>query len=98
MRDRVMRTGVRNSLLTALMPTASTSQILGNSECFEPIQSNIFKRSTLIGEFLVVFSLVFFWRTLISMGIWTPELRDRLMAHDSSVQDISEIPEDVRKL
>jgi ribonucleoside-diphosphate reductase alpha chain len=96
MRDRVMRTGVRNSLLTALMPTASTSQILGNSECFEPIQSNIFKRSTLAGEFLVVNRHLM--RTLISRGIWTPELRDRLMAHDGSVQDLSEIPEDVRKL
>jgi ribonucleoside-diphosphate reductase alpha chain len=96
MRVRVMRTGVRNSLLTALMPTASTSQILGNSECFEPVQSNIFKRSTLAGEFLVVNRHLM--RTLIGLGIWTPELRDRLMTNDGSVQSILEIPEDVRRL
>jgi ribonucleoside-diphosphate reductase alpha chain len=96
MREDIRRHGVRNSMLTALMPTASTSQILGNSECFEPIQSNIFKRSTLAGEFLVVNRHLM--RTLIDMGLWTPDLRARLMASDGSVQGLEDVPEHVRLL
>jgi ribonucleoside-diphosphate reductase alpha chain len=94
LRRRVMRHGVRNSLLTALMPTASTSQILGNCECFEPFQSNVYKRTTLAGEFLVVNQHLM--RTLMHLGLWTADVRNRIMSDDGSVQGIQEIPEAVR--
>lgn len=96
MRERVIRVGARNSLLTALMPTASTSHILGNSECFEPFQSNVFKRNTLAGEFVVVNPHLM--RALMAEGLWTPEIRNRLMAADGSVQKMEEVPERIRTI
>jgi ribonucleoside-diphosphate reductase alpha chain len=94
MRARVMMKGARNSLLTALMPTASTSQILGNCECFEPMQSNVFKRSTLAGEFLVVNKHLM--RDLMKLGLWDEGMRKALLAHDGSVQAIASIPDSLK--
>ena len=94
MRARVTTSGVRNSLLTALMPTASTSQILGNCESFEPFQSNVFKRSTLAGEFLVVNRHLMC--ELMALGLWNDGMRKALMAHDGSVQAIPGIPDEVK--
>jgi len=97
LRERVVRVGARNSLLTALMPTASTSHIMGNSECFEPFQSNVFKRNTLAGEFVVVNPHLM--RALMAEGLWTPEVRNRLMAADGSVQKMDDvIPERIRSI
>ncbi len=84
LRARLMVSGARNSLLTALMPTASTSQILGNCECFEPFQSNVFKRSTLAGEFMVVNRHLM--RDLMALGLWNDDMRRMLLANDGSVQ------------
>jgi ribonucleoside-diphosphate reductase alpha subunit len=86
--------GCRNSMTTALMPTASTSQILGNAEGFEPIQSNIFKRSTLAGEFMVVNKHLM--RVLLKSGLWDDDARKRLLENDGSVQMEPRIPERVR--
>ncbi len=96
MRARVMEHGVLNSLLTALMPTASTSQILGNCECFEPFQSNVYKRTTLAGEFLVINTHLV--KSLTSMGLWDADMRRRIMMNNGSVQGIQGIPEDIRRL
>jgi ribonucleoside-diphosphate reductase alpha chain len=86
--------GARNSLLTALMPTASTSQILGNQECFEPYTANIYKRTTLAGEFLVINRHLM--RELMEAGLWTPSLRDELVRSDGSVQGLAGLSQDVR--
>jgi ribonucleoside-diphosphate reductase alpha chain len=96
MRKKVLKHGVMNSLLTALMPTASTSQILGNSECFEPFQSNVYKRTTLAGEFMVINTHLV--RTLIKKGLWNADMKKRIMMNNGSVQNILDIPEDVRKM
>lgn len=89
----IRKYGIRNSLLTALMPTASTSQILGNSECFEPIQSNVFKRTTLAGEFLVVNK--YLMRSLLDTNAWSTTLRRELMENDGSVARIPNLPADI---
>ena len=91
MRRRVMSSGMRNSMLVALMPTASTSQILGNCECFEPFQSNVFKRSTLAGEFLVVNRHLM--KDLMALGVWDEEMRRALLTHDGSVAAIERVPD-----
>ena len=83
--------GVRNSLLVAPMPTASTAQILGNYECFEPILSNIYTRRVLSGEYMVMNDYLV--EDLISLGLWSPELKDKIIANDGSVLSISEIPD-----
>lgn len=83
--------GVRNSLLVAPMPTASTAQILGNYECFEPILSNIYTRRVLSGEYMVMNDYLV--EDLISLGIWSSELKDKIIANDGSVLNISEIPD-----
>lgn len=88
--------GIRNSLLMALMPTASTSQILGNSECFEPYISNIFVRRVLSGEFIVFNKHLI--NDLIHLGLWNEEMRHKLMAANGSVQHLNEIPKEVRDL
>ncbi|MGZ3789341.1 MAG: ribonucleoside-diphosphate reductase subunit alpha [Bacteriovorax sp.] len=88
--------GVRNSLLVAPMPTASTSQILGNNECFEPITSNIYVRRVLSGEFAVVNR--FLVNDLIKMGLWNDKMRNEIIANNGSVQNISSIPEEVKAL
>ncbi len=96
LRKEVMKNGVRNSLLLAPMPTASTSQILGNNECFEPYTSNIYTRRTLSGEFIVVNKHLL--RDLIRLGLWDNELREMLIASNGSVQNIDGIPEDIKSM
>jgi ribonucleoside-diphosphate reductase alpha chain len=96
LRSQILEHGVRNSLLLALMPTASTSSILGNTECFEPKTTNVYVRRTLAGEFIVINS--YLMRDLISLGLWNPELKDKIMLNDGSVQNIENIPEDLKKI
>ena len=96
LKKRVKKYGVRNSLLVAPMPTASTSQILGNNECFEPITSNIYVRRVLSGEFAVVNKYLV--KDLIYRGLWGDRLRQAVMAKNGSVQEISDIPEDLKDL
>jgi ribonucleoside-diphosphate reductase alpha chain len=86
LRGKIKTYGVRNSLLMAPMPTASTSQILGNNECIEPITSNIYTRRVLSGEFAVVNKHLV--RDLITLGLWNEEMKDRIIAHNGSVQYI----------
>lgn len=88
--------GIRNSLLTALMPTASTSQIMGNNECFEPYTSNIYLRKTLAGEFTVVNRHLI--QALIERGLWTPQIYEEILFDNGSVQKIKSIPEDIKKV
>jgi ribonucleoside-diphosphate reductase alpha chain len=92
----VMNHGVRNSLLVAPMPTASTSQILGNNECFEPYTSNIYTRRVLSGEFIVVNKYLL--RDLVNLGLWTPAMKDKIITANGSVQDIAEIPSAIKEL
>jgi len=94
LRAAVKRDGIRNSLLVAPMPTASTSQILGNNECFEPFTSNIYARRTNAGEFVVINRYMV--DELSAKGLWTPEIKDRIMAANGSVQDLHELPPDLR--
>ena len=96
LKARVAKSGLRNSLLTALMPTATTSQILGNCESFEPIQGNVFKRSTMAGEFVVVNRHLM--DDLMSRGLWSEDLRRRLLAKDGSVQAMPEVPDDIKRV
>ena len=96
LKKKIMKTGVRNSLLLAPMPTASTSQILGNNECFEPYTSNIYTRRTLSGEYIVVNKHLL--KDLIGMGLWDTEMKERLMAANGSIQDIPEIPQHLKDL
>jgi len=96
LRLRVMKTGVRNSLLVAPMPTASTSQILGNNECFEPYTSNLYTRRTLAGEHIVVNK--YLMRDLVRLGMWDEEMREAIMAANGSIQGIEDIPEEVRNM
>ena len=92
----VAANGVRNSLLMAPMPTASTSQILGYTECFEPMTSNIYARRTLAGEYVVVNR--YLMNDLMKRGLWTPSLKQQIIAQNGSVQGIAEIPEDIQAL
>lgn len=96
LRAKVKTYGVRNSLLMAPMPTASTSQILGNNECIEPVTSNMYTRRVLSGEFAVVNKHLV--RDLIGLGLWNEEMKDRIIAHNGSVQYIPEIPADLKEL
>lgn len=96
LRERVKRVGVRNSLLVAPMPTASTSQILGNNECFEPYTSNLYTRRTLAGEHIVVNKHLM--RDLVRLGLWNEEMREAVMAANGSVQGIEAIPKEVRNI
>ncbi len=96
LRNEVMTHGVRNSLLLAPMPTASTSQILGNNECFEPYTSNIYNRRVLSGEFVVVNK--FLLKDLIELGLWNPTMKNKLIAENGSVQNIPEIPTELKEL
>jgi ribonucleoside-diphosphate reductase alpha chain len=91
LRRDIKRYGVRNSLLVAPMPTASTAQILGNYECFEPILSNIYTRRVLSGEYMVMNDYLV--EDLISLGLWSSELKDKIIANDGSVLNIPEIPD-----
>ena len=94
MKEDVKKNGLRNSLLIALMPTASTSAILGFNECFEPVTSNIYKRTTLSGEYVVVNRYLI--SKLIELDLWDLKMKERIIADNGSVQNIAEIPEDVR--
>ncbi|PWB24038.1 ribonucleoside-diphosphate reductase subunit alpha [Flavobacterium sp. HTF] len=96
LRKEVMEHGVRNSLLVAPMPTASTSQILGNNEAFEPYTSNIYTRRTLSGEFIVVNKHLL--EDLVKLGIWNESLKQEIMRHNGSVQNINGIPDDIKEL
>jgi ribonucleoside-diphosphate reductase alpha subunit len=96
LRKEVMEHGVRNSLLLAPMPTASTSQILGNNECFEPYTSNIYNRRVLSGEFAVVNKHLL--KDLGKLGLWNDNMKQRLIAANGSVQNIEEIPADLKEI
>ena len=96
LRNEVMEHGVRNSLLVAPMPTASTSQILGNNECFEPYTSNIYSRRVLSGEFIIVNKHLL--KDLVSLGLWNNDMKNRIIAANGSIQKINEIPADIKEL
>ena len=96
LKKEVKQHGVRNSLLVAPMPTASTSQILGNNECFEPYTSNIYTRRVLSGEFVVVNKHLL--RDLIKLGLWSDKMKNKLIEANGSVQNIPEIPEHIKEL
>jgi ribonucleoside-diphosphate reductase alpha chain len=92
----VKQFGVRNSLLLAPMPTASTSQILGNNECFEPYTSNIYTRRTLSGEFIIANKHLM--KDLMNLGLWSENMRQKLIAANGSVQSIPEIPQNIKDI
>ena len=96
LRQQILQHGVRNSLMIAPMPTASTSQILGNNECFEPFTSNIYARRVLAGEFTVVNKHML--KDLIKGGYWTPEIRNQIMADRGSIQNVAAIPAELKSL
>ncbi|UUF15078.1 MULTISPECIES: ribonucleoside-diphosphate reductase subunit alpha [Flavobacterium] len=96
LRKEVVEHGVRNSLLVAPMPTASTSQILGNNEAFEPYTSNIYTRRVLSGEFIVVNKHLL--EDLVKLGLWNETLKQEIMRHNGSVQNIDVIPQDLKEL
>ncbi|KAH9543574.1 hypothetical protein CY35_13G072700 [Sphagnum magellanicum] len=96
LREKIRKNGVRNSLLVAPMPTASTSQILGNNECFEPYTSNIYSRRVLSGEFVVVNKHLL--SDLTNMGLWTSELKNQVIYHNGSIQQIKGIPAELKSI
>ena len=96
LKEKVKKYGLRNSLLVAPMPTASTSQILGNNECFEPYTSNIYSRRTLSGEFIVVNKHLM--KDLIDLGLWNDSMKNRLIAANGSVQNVPNIPQNIKDL
>ena len=96
LKKEVKKHGTRNSLLLAPMPTASTSQILGNNECFEPYTSNIYTRRTLSGEFIVVNKHLL--KDLIKLGLWNNSMKNRLIEANGSIQNIPEIPQNIKDL
>lgn len=96
LKEEIKQYGMRNSLLLAPMPTASTAQILGNNECFEPYTSNIYTRRVLAGEYIIVNKHLL--KDLVSLGIWNEELKNKLIAANGSVQNIAEIPDNLKAL
>ena len=96
LKTKVAVSGARNSLLVAPMPTASTSQILGNNECFEPFTSNLYTRRVLAGDFMVVNKYLV--EDLTKLGLWTSDIRTQIIAQNGSVQGIAEIPEKLREV
>jgi len=96
LKEEVAKYGVRNSLLLAPMPTASTSQVLGNNECFEPYTSNIYTRRVLSGEFIIVNKHLL--RDLVDLGIWNEQLKDKIIGANGSIQGIVEIPDNIKEL
>jgi ribonucleoside-diphosphate reductase alpha chain len=96
LRESIKRYGLKNSMLISPMPTASTSQILGNNECFEPYTSNLYLRRTMAGEFVVVNKHLV--KDLIERGIWSKKIKDLIIAHDGSVQRIDAIPDDIKEI
>ena len=95
LKAEIKQWGIRNSLLLAPMPTASTSQILGNNECIEPYTSNIYLRRTIAGEFTVINQHLI--KMLIEKGIWNEELKNKIISNDGSVQNIEEIPSQIQE-
>jgi ribonucleoside-diphosphate reductase alpha chain len=96
LRNSLRHYGARNSLLLAPMPTASTSQILGNNECFEPFTSNLYARRVLAGDFMVVNKYLV--EDLNKIGLWTTDIRTQVIADNGSIQNITEIPAEIREL
>lgn len=96
LRTDIMEHGVRNSLLVALMPTASTSQIMGCNECFEPFTSNIYTRRTIAGDFVVVNKYLI--KDLENLGLWSVDIKNNIIANNGSIQNINGIPDDIKKL
>jgi ribonucleoside-diphosphate reductase alpha chain len=96
LRTEIKLRGIRNSLINCEMPTASTSQLLGNNECFEPFTSNIYKRNTLSGTFVVTNK--FLIKDLIKLGVWDDNMKKRIMLADGSVQNIDEIPQRIKDI
>jgi ribonucleoside-diphosphate reductase alpha chain len=96
LKNEVMQYGTYNSLLTALMPTASTSQILGNTEAFEPITSNIYLRKTLAGNFILVNK--YLMQDLIDLNLWSEEMKQLIIYYKGSIQDIKQIPLNIRNI
>ena len=96
LKAEVKKHGVRNSLLLAPMPTASTAQILGNNECFEPYTSNLYTRRVLSGEFIIVNRHLL--KDLVKAGLWNRDMRHKIMSANGSIQNISEIPQDIKDL
>lgn len=96
LKEEVKQFGVRNSLLVAPMPTASTSQIFGNNECFEPYTSNIYTRRVLSGEFIIVNKHLL--KDLVNLGLWNNSMKNRIIAANGSIQNIEEIPSDIKEL
>jgi ribonucleotide reductase alpha subunit len=94
LKEKIIEHGLRNSLLIAPMPTASTSQILGNNECFEPFTSNIYSRRTIAGEFIIVNK--YLMKELIDIGLWSEELKDNIILNKGSIQHIEFIPQHIR--
>jgi ribonucleoside-diphosphate reductase alpha chain len=95
LKHKIIQNGLTNSLLLAPMPTASTSQILGNNECFEPITSNIYTRRTLAGEFIIVNR--YLMRELIQLGLWNERIKTNIIANNGSVQYIDGLPEHIKQ-
>ena len=96
LKEEVSKHGVRNSLLLAPMPTASTAQILGNNECFEPYTSNLYTRRVLSGEFIIVNRHLL--KDLVKNGLWNRDMRLKIMGANGSIQNINEIPQDIKDL
>lgn len=96
LKKEVIEHGIRNSLLLAPMPTASTSQILGNNECFEPYTSNFYTRRTLSGDYMVINKHLL--DDLIKLGLWNKEMKEMLMVHNGSIQNIQGIPAELKEL
>ncbi|HEY4207274.1 MAG TPA: ribonucleoside-diphosphate reductase subunit alpha [Puia sp.] len=96
LKDEVVKHGIRNSLLVAPMPTASTSQILGNNECFEPYTSNIYVRRVLSGEFVVVNKHLL--KDLVELNLWNDEMKNRIISLNGSIQQIEEIPAQIKEI
>ncbi len=96
LRKGILEHGIRNSLLLAPMPTASTAQIMGNNECFEPYTSNIYTRRVLSGEFTVVNKHLL--KDLVNLGLWNDTVKDKIIAANGSVQNVDEVPDDLKDL
>jgi len=96
LKENISKYGVRNSLLVAPMPTAGTSQILGNFECFEPLHSNMYTRRTLAGEFLIINK--YLMNDLIERDLWNGDMKYKIMANEGSIQNIEEIPDEIKAL
>lgn len=96
LKAQVAKHGLRNSLLTALMPTASTSQILGNNECFEPYTQNIYTRRVLSGEFIIMNKHLM--KDLVKLGLWNDQMKQQIFSSNGSIQNIPEIPDELKQL